>query len=120
MNAVAITDPILRAGAVAAALTAVLGFTAMILRFSVKQFVKAVRDEMGEVTPKIDKVYQNTMELKPNGGSSVADAIRRLEATQLEIIVEQKAQRAELRQQREVIEGQKEALIEHLADHRKL
>lgn len=119
--AVATGDAIIRAGAIAGALVAILGLIAMILRFSVKQLTSAVKTELREsVEPRIEQVYQNTMELKPNGGSTVADAVRRLEATTRELVEEQRHQRIEISKNREAIESTRAVVIEHLADHRRL
>lgn len=119
--AVATGDTVIRAGAIAGALAAIIGLITMILRFSVKQLTNAVKTELKEnVEPRIEQVYQNTMELKPNGGSTVADAVRRLEATTRELVDEQRHQRAEIIKHREAIESTRAVVIEHLADHRRL
>lgn len=121
LHAVAVTDSIIRTGAVAGACMAIIGAIAMVLRFSVKQFVRAVKDEMETtVAPRIEQVYENTMELKPNGGGSIADAVRRLEASMKEIQLEQRLQRDELRRQHEKLETHQQAMVQHLADHRKI
>lgn len=110
-------DFIVRAGAVAAALVTLTMAFRMSMKAVVKQLTKAIHSELG---PKVDRVYENTMELRPNGGSTVADAVRRLESHQLQIIAEQKAQRNELRLQREAIDQNKNAIIDHLVDHKRL
>lgn len=106
LYAIAAGDAVIRWGAISGAAMAIVGLIAMVLRFSVKQFVRAVKDELSDVTPKIDKVYANTLELKPNGGSSLADAVRRLEVRQLELHSELAAQR--------------DALLDHLRDHKRI
>lgn len=106
MHAVALSsldDTIIRVGAVAAALVAIAGLFRMSVRFAVKQITRAVQDEIGV---KVEKVYENTMELKPNGGSSMRDAVNRLEAQQMKVVGELAATR--------------QALIDHIADHRTL
>lgn len=96
-------DIIIRLGAVAAALVAIFGLVRMATRFGVKQITHAIRIELGE---KVERVYENTMELKPNGGSSLRDAVNRLEVGQLKVEAGLAAQR--------------EALVDHLKEHKKL
>lgn len=121
LYAIASTDHVIRLGALAGAFMAIVGAIALVARFSVKQFVRAVKDEMeNTVSPQIEKVYANTMELKPNGGGSIADVVHRLEASIREIRHEQRLQSSELRRQHEKLETHQQAMIQHLADHRNL
>lgn len=98
---------ILRVGSIAGAVAATLALIAMVLRFSVKQFTKAVKSEMEDnVGPRLTQIEQHTIQLTPNGGTSVADVVRRLETRQMTMQAELQAQR--------------DALLEHFADHRRL
>lgn len=94
---------VLRGGAVVGALVVIVGAIAAVLRFTTKRFVESVNDAVND---RLDRIEANTNELKPNGGSSVADAIARLEARQVQIQGETLALRM--------------ALQTHLADHAKL
>lgn len=94
---------IIRLGAVATALVAIFGVVRMATRFGVKQITRAITSEIGE---KVERVYENTMELKPNGGSSLRDAVNRLESRQLEVQADLAAQR--------------KAILDHLQEHKKL
>lgn len=96
-------DIVLRIGAVAGALGITVASIAALLRFSTKHFVASVREV---VEGHLDDIKTNTDQLKPNGGSSLADAVRRVEARQIEIAGETKAVR--------------QALETHLADHKRL
>lgn len=106
MSAIAVTsldDLIVRFGAVAAALVTIVAALRMFTKFAVRQFTKAIKAEIGD---KVERVYENTMELKPNGGSSMRDAINRLESQQMKLVGDVAATR--------------QALIDHLTEHRSL
>lgn len=110
-----VDDLVIRLGAIAAALAAIAALTRMIVRWMVKQFTAAVRTEMdAHVGPRIDKVYENTLELRPNGGSSLADAVRRLEDRQLKVMQEQRRQARELRKHQAAQDSLRQTLLEHL------
>lgn len=94
-------DLIVRIGAIAGALVVTFGAVSAFVRFSTKKFVAGIREV---VEGRLDEIKANTEQLRPNGGSSIADAIRRVEARQIEISGETKAVRA--------------ALEDHLAEHR--
>lgn len=110
-------DFIIRAGAIAAAIVAVVMAVKILTKGIVKQLTKAIHSELGY---KVDQINENTLELKPNGGSTVADAVRRLEAVQGELLIEQRYQRAEITRNREAVESTKASVVEHLSDHRRL
>ena len=73
---------ILEAGAVTAALAVIVGSIAALLRFTAKRFTNAVRDQVGDA---LEEIRDNTAQLKPNGGTHLADAINRLENRQMQI-----------------------------------
>lgn len=94
-------DWILRAGALAVALAAIAGVVIGATRFIMRRFAESVRDI---VEDELAPIKARTEQLLPNGGSSLADSIRRVEARQLEERAEQRAIR--------------EALEVHLSEHR--
>lgn len=96
-------DRVLEAGQIAAALAAILGLVAALFRYTARRFSSAVSDIVAE---QLDPIQRHTVELVPNGGSSMRDAVNRLEARQLEVVAETRALR--------------EALTEHLAEHRRV
>lgn len=73
---------IIDAGAVTAALAVIVGSVAALLRFTAKRFTSAVREQVGDA---LEEILDNTKQLKPNGGTHLADAIERLESRQLQI-----------------------------------
>jgi flagellar biosynthesis/type III secretory pathway M-ring protein FliF/YscJ len=95
---------IVSAGEIALAITAILALFMMVLRYFVKQIDKRIAEHVKTIDDRLDKVETRTEQLLPNGGSSLADSIHRLEARQLGEIAEQKAIRR--------------ALEEHLSEHR--
>lgn len=96
-------DRVLQFGEIAAALAAILGLVAMLLRYTARKFSRAVSEIVAE---HLDPIQQHTVELVPNGGSSLRDAVNRLEARQIQATAETRALR--------------EALTEHLAEHRRV
>lgn len=96
-------DFVLRVGAVCGALVVVAGFVAAVARYSTKKFTGSVREIVAE---SLSPIESRTMQLIPNGGSSLADAVRRIDAAQVHIRAEQAALRT--------------ALESHLAQHRAL
>jgi hypothetical protein len=71
-------SPIVEAAAIVAAIAGIMGTIAGVWRFTVKKFTESLQTALEEVK-------NNTRELMPNGGTSVADAVRRLDTRTLSI-----------------------------------
>jgi hypothetical protein len=67
---------VIEAAALVAAIAAIMGTVAGVWRFTVKKFTQNLQEAL-------DEVKHNTRELMPNGGTSVADAVRRLDTRTL-------------------------------------
>ena len=96
-------DLIVRAGAIAGALVIIVGAISAVMRHANKVFAASIQEI---VSDKLDQIKADTQQLKPNGGSSIADQIARVEARQIEIKAETRALR--------------EGLESHLAQHRQI
>lgn len=69
-------NSIIQAAAIVAAIAGIMGTIAGVWRFTVKKFTESLQEAL-------DEVKHNTRELMPNGGTSVADAVRRLDTRTL-------------------------------------
>ena len=65
-----IPDTIIRIGAIAGALGVTGATVGAFLKYSTRAFAAAIHDI---VSDKLDAIKSDTQQLKPNGGSSVAD-----------------------------------------------
>jgi hypothetical protein len=89
------------AAAVVGSLSIILGAIIGIVRWSVWKITKIVRTEIGD---QLRNIRINTNQLLPNGGTHLADTIRKLEVNQSKACTEIQALRLSMQ--------------EHLADHR--
>lgn len=99
-------DQIMSLGELALAITAIGALVSVVLRHFVKRVDTRISEHLDRIDARLNRVEERTEQLIPNGGSSLADSIRRVEARQLSEVAEQKAIR--------------QALEEHLTEHRKL
>lgn len=97
-------DQVLSLGELSIAVSAIAAVVMMTLRYFVKHVDTRIEHHLRMIDHRLDRVEKRTEQLIPNGGSSLADSIHRLEARQLSEVAEQKAIRR--------------ALEQHLTEHR--